>query len=98
MLIHQTISNFYAGGQGGGGGASHLSQNGQPFSAQPNFHTHYKSDQCSPKHKIFFLCVSYERRDLLPYMYENWQKMFHIFLNMRDNSKLSTFFETLSIL
>ena len=39
-----------------------LSQNGQPFLAQPNFHTLNKSGQCSPKHKLFSdFWVSYDR-------------------------------------
>ena len=39
-----------------------LSRNGQPILAQPNFHSLYKSGQCSPKHKLFSdLLVSYDR-------------------------------------
>ena len=39
-----------------------LSQNRHPILAQPNFHTLYKSSQCSPKHELFSdLLVSYDR-------------------------------------
>ena len=42
-----------------------LSQNGQPILAQPNFHTLYKTGQCSPKHKsISDFLMSCDRWDL----------------------------------
>ena len=70
-----------------------LSQNRQPTLAQPyNFHTLYKSGQCSLKHKLFSdLLVSYDRLDLQPYIYMNIsRKSFSFYL--ADYSKVSTFY------
>ena len=71
-----------------------LSQNRQPILAQPNFHTLYKSGQCSPKHKLFSVFfVSWHRWDLQPHIhtYENVPKVFHS-TYLADCSKVSTFF------
>ena len=73
-----------------------LSQIGQPNLAQPDFHTLYKSGQCSPKHELFldffFFCVCHNFRwDLQPSItYENISKIFHI-VYLADYSKVSTF-------
>ena len=63
VINHKFIrpSYFYAGGR--------LAQpNGQPILAQRNFHTLYKSGQCSTKHELCsdFL-VSYDR-SIHPYI------------------------------
>ena len=58
-----------------------LGQIGQPNLAQPDFHTLYKSVQCSPKHELFLdFLVSCDMRSSAIHTYTNFQKMFHIFL------------------
>ena len=60
-----------------------LSQNRHPILAQPNFHTLYKSGQCSPKHELFsiFFLVSYDRWDLQPYIHMKIsRKCFTVFI------------------
>ena len=75
-----------------------LSQNGQPILAQPNFHTLYKSGQCSPKHELFsdFL-VSYDRWDLQPSIHMKISRKCFTFLIWQNIQMCQLFFETLCI-
>ena len=69
-----------------------LSQNGQLILAQPNFHTLYKSGQCSPKYKLISDCLmSYDRWDLQPWSIHLTisRKCFSFYL--ADFPKVSTF-------
>ena len=72
-----------------------ISQNGQPILAQPNFHTLYKRDQCSLKHKLFSkLLVSYDRWDLQPSIHMKISRKFVTVFIWQTIKKCQLFFET----
>ena len=72
-----------------------LSQNRQPILAQPNFHTFYKSGQCSSKHKLFSdLLVSYNRWDLQPHIHMKISRKYFTVLIWQTIKKCQLFFET----
>ena len=88
IIINQTISNSIP---------RDVSLSGQPILAQPNFHTLYKSGQCSPKHKLISdFCESYDRWDIQLSIHIKVSRIVSLFF-LADYSKCQLFFETLRI-
>ena len=77
-------------------GRIYLSEIRRPIPAQPNFHTLYKSEQCSLKHELFsgFL-VSYERWVYELCIHINFSPRNHIFVFIwQPFQKCKVFFGT----
>ena len=74
---------------------THLSQIGRLIPAQPNFHTIYKSEQCSPKHEFCSdLLVSYESWVHELSIHINLSSQNYIFFIWQPFQKCKVLFET----